>query len=125
MISARKIKLRHRTHTFISKKQVFEFMGDPNFQWGPGRSGLRYGDIRSHQKRPHVRRDGHGKMELNDVPIDTIHAWRKNIKKLEAADRVTIRNELRMQKRARDFAQRFKRWYGKQQVKAMKNCSTI
>lgn len=125
MISARKIKLRHRTRTFISKKQVFEFMGDPNFQWGPYRNGLRYGDIRSHQKRPHVRRAGHGKTELNDVPIDTIHARRKNSKKLDAEDRTSARNELRMQKQARDFAQRLKRWYGKQQVKAMKNCSTI
>lgn len=84
-------------------------MGDPNFQWGPGRSGLRYGDIRSHQKRPHVRRDGHGKLELNEVPIDPIHSWRENIKKLEALDRITFRNELRMKKRARDFAKRLKR----------------
>lgn len=117
MPSVRKIKYRHRVRNFISKKQVFEFMGDPNFQWGPSRSGLRYGDIRSHQKRPHVRRDGYGKLELNEVPIDPIHAWRKDLKKREAEDRAFCRDELRKQKRAREFAQRFKRWYKKKQSK--------
>lgn len=82
MTSARKIRLNIHTRTFISKFQRFE----DGTTFGPYRSGIRYSDVRSHQKRPHVV-SGNGTRDLNVLPVDDIHADRKDYKKVIAADR--------------------------------------
>lgn len=73
----RKAKSNFYTRRFVSKRQE---------HWGPYISGLRYGDVRSHQKRPHVR-IGNGSKELNSVPDEPMHGCRKEWKKMEKEDR--------------------------------------
>ena len=82
MPSIRTIRKNHKTRTFISKFQRF---GDGD-TWGPYRHGLRYGDVRSHQKRRHVGFFSPGVKDLIDLPTDPIHRDREVDKRLRADD---------------------------------------
>lgn len=95
MTSAREIRKRHKTRTFISKAQHFPEWSNPH--WPAKRSGLRYGDVRSHQKRRHVG-FMNGSKELNELPIDPMHGSRKEYKKHYKEDRAMYKAEKREKK---------------------------
>ena len=79
MPSIRKIRNTHHSRVFISKR----FTLSDGTHFGPMRCGLSYGDIRSHQRRPHGVVE-QGIRALNELPIDTLHAKIKQWKKQEA-----------------------------------------
>ena len=92
MTSARTIRKNHKSRTFVSKRQILD-----DWVWGPYRSGLAYGDVRSHQKRRHAT-VGLGTKSLNTLPIDTLHLARKEQKKNYKEDRALYKAEVRENK---------------------------
>lgn len=92
MTSARTIRKNHKSRTFVSKRQILD-----DWVWGPYRSGLAYGDVRSHQKRRHAT-VGLGTKSLNTLPIDTLHLARKEQKKNYKEDRALYKAEVRESK---------------------------
>ena len=106
MTSAREIRKRHKTRTFISKAQHFPEWSNPH--WPAKRSGLRYGDVRSHQKRRHVGFQN-GSKELIELPVCALHVWRKEYKKEMAKDMAENKRRLRELKLNTGYRKRLRR----------------
>ena len=97
MTSARTIRKNHKTRTFISRRQLSD-----DWVWGPYRSGLAYGDVRSHQKRRHAP-VGAGTRALNTLPCDALHLDRKEQKKEIAAQHSANKRRLRALSKLKSF----------------------